>query len=142
MLDVAPTELMLVALVALLVIGPKDLPRVMHHVGKWVGRAKGMAAQFRSGFDAMTREFELEEMEKAWAKENERIMREHPNIEATPADPPHAATKTEASAPALEIATVESATSDAVSEAVEAQVREVPTAAAPVDPTSKLDSAL
>ena len=35
MLDVAPTELLLVAVVALLVIGPKDLPRAMRFVGKW-----------------------------------------------------------------------------------------------------------
>lgn len=78
MFDVAPTELLMVALVALLVIGPKDLPRVMRVVGKWVGKARGMARQFRSGFDAMVREAELEDMEKTWAKENERIMSEHP----------------------------------------------------------------
>jgi sec-independent protein translocase protein TatB len=78
MLDVAPTELLLVAVVALLVIGPKDLPRAMRFVGKWVGKARGVARQFRSGFDAMVRESELAEMEQQWAAENERIMREHP----------------------------------------------------------------
>jgi sec-independent protein translocase protein TatB len=78
MLDVAPTELLLVAVVALLVIGPKDLPKAMRFVGKWVGKARGVARQFRSGFDAMVRESELAEMEKQWAAENERIMREHP----------------------------------------------------------------
>ena len=78
MFDIAPTELLLVALVALVVIGPKDLPRVMRVVGQWVGRARGVARQFRSGFDEMVRQAELEEMEKKWAAENERIMREHP----------------------------------------------------------------
>lgn len=78
MLDVAPTELLLVAVVALLVIGPKDLPKAMRFVGKWVGKARGVARQFRSGFDTMIRESELAEMEKQWAAENERIMREHP----------------------------------------------------------------
>ncbi len=78
MFDVAPTELLLVAFVALVVIGPKDLPRVMRVVGQWVGRARGMARHFRAGFDTMVREAELEEMEKKWAHENERIMREHP----------------------------------------------------------------
>ena len=78
MLDVAPTELLLVAIVALLVIGPKDLPKAMRFVGKWVGKARGVARQFRSGFDTMVREAELEEMEKKWAEENARIMREHP----------------------------------------------------------------
>jgi sec-independent protein translocase protein TatB len=78
MFDVAPTELMLVALVALVVIGPKDLPRLMRTVGYWVGRARGVARHFRSGMDEMMRQAELEEMEKRWKEENERIMREHP----------------------------------------------------------------
>ena len=77
MFDVAPTEFLLVAVVALLVIGPKDLPKAMRVVGYWVGRMRGVARQFRSGFDSMVREAELEEMEKRWAAENERIMREH-----------------------------------------------------------------
>lgn len=78
MLDIAPSELLLVAFVALVVIGPKDLPKAMRVVGYWVGRARGVARQFRSGFDTMVREAELEEMEKRWAEENARIMREHP----------------------------------------------------------------
>lgn len=80
MFDVAPTELMLVAVIALVVIGPKDLPRVMRVVGQWVARARGVARQFRSGFDEMVRESELAEMEEKWRAENERIMREHPAI--------------------------------------------------------------
>ncbi len=95
MFDIAPTELMVVALVALLVIGPKDLPKAMRFVGHWVGRARGVARQFRSGFDTMVREAELAEMEKKWAEENARIMREHPPtppvasepVEATPSLP-------------------------------------------------------
>ena len=78
MLDIGWSELLLCAIVALVVIGPKDLPRAMRTAGRFVGRARGMARHFRTGFDAMVREAELEEMEKAWARENERIMREHP----------------------------------------------------------------
>lgn len=85
MFDVASSELMLVVLVALLVIGPKDLPRVLRVVGKWVGKARGVAAHFRSGFDEMIRQSELEELEKKWKAENERIMRAHPA--ETPVDP-------------------------------------------------------
>lgn len=77
MFDVAPTELLLVAVIALLVIGPKDLPKAMRVVGYWVGRMRGVARQFRAGFDTMVREAELEEMEKRWAAENARIMAEH-----------------------------------------------------------------
>ena len=78
MFDIAPQELLLVGIVALLVIGPKDLPKAMRFVGYWVSRARGVARQFRSGFDSMMREAELQEMEKKWAEENARIMREHP----------------------------------------------------------------
>lgn len=87
MFDIAPTELLIIALVTLVVIGPKDLPRVMRTVGNWVGKARGMARHFRSGIDTMIRESELEEMEKKWREENERIMREHP-MPAHPALPP------------------------------------------------------
>ncbi|MEG8044619.1 Sec-independent protein translocase protein TatB [Sphingomonas sp. LR59] len=82
MFDIAPSEFLLVAFVALVVIGPKDLPKAMRVVGYWVGKARGVARQFRSGFDSMVREAELEEMEKRWASENERIMREHPQTSA------------------------------------------------------------
>lgn len=77
MFDIAPSEFLLFAIVALVVIGPKDLPKAMRVAGYWVGRARGVARQFRSGFDNMVQEAELAEMEKKWAAENERIMREH-----------------------------------------------------------------
>jgi len=99
-LDVAPTELLLVALVALVVIGPKDLPRVMRTVGYWVGRARGMARHFRSGFDEMVRQAELEEMEKKWAAENARIMAEHQDeMETTGMTPLPAPPETETKSP-------------------------------------------
>jgi len=80
MFGIDSAELLVVAIVALVIIGPKDLPRVMRTVGQWVGRARGMARHFRSGIDTMIREAELEEMEKKWRDENERIMREHPML--------------------------------------------------------------
>lgn len=78
MLDFNFAEMAVVAVVALVVIGPKDLPKALRVVGYWVGKARGVARQFRSGFDEMIREAELAEMEKKWQAENERIMREHP----------------------------------------------------------------
>ncbi len=87
MFDVAPTELLLVIVVALVVIGPKDLPKAMRFVGKWVGKARGMARHFRAGLDTMMREAELEELEKQWREQNEAIMREFPRI-GDESDPP------------------------------------------------------
>ncbi len=81
MFDVAPTELLLVVVVALVVIGPKDLPKAMRFVGKWMGKARGMARHFRAGLDTMMREAELEELEKQWREQNDAIMREFPRID-------------------------------------------------------------
>ena len=78
MFGVDSTELAVVAILALIFIGPKDLPRVMRTVGYWVGRLRGMARHFTSGLENMMREAELEEMEKKWREENERIMMLHP----------------------------------------------------------------
>ena len=78
MFDVASSEVILLGVVALLVIPPKDLPKAMRVAGHWIGKVRGVASQFRSGFDTMLRESELQDMEKKWAAENERIMREHP----------------------------------------------------------------
>ncbi len=71
-------ELLIIAVVALVVIGPKDLPRAMRTIGNFVARARGMARHFRTGFDTMIREAELEEMDQKWKADNARIMRDHP----------------------------------------------------------------
>ena len=78
MFDVNPTELLLLGAVAVAVIPPKDLPRAMRFAGQWIGKARGMARHFQSGIDEMIRQAELDEIEKKWREENERIMREHP----------------------------------------------------------------
>ena len=85
MFDIAWSEFMLIGAVALVVIGPKDLPKAMRVVGYWVGKIRGVARQFRSGFDDMVREAEFAEMEKKWAEENARIMREFPSADTPPA---------------------------------------------------------
>lgn len=87
MFDIAPTELLLVVVVALVAIGPKDLPKAMRFVGKWMGKARGMARHFRSGLDTMMREAELEELEKQWREQNEAIMREFPRVDGVDAPP-------------------------------------------------------
>jgi sec-independent protein translocase protein TatB len=85
MFGVDTSELLLIAVVALVFIGPKDLPRAMRTVGRWVGKIRGMARHFTAGVEAMVRESELEEMEKQWREENERIMREFPgNVDVMP----------------------------------------------------------
>ena len=64
MFDIAWSELALIAAVALIVIGPKDLPRVMRSVGQWTRKARAMAAEFQRNVDEMIREAELDEVRR------------------------------------------------------------------------------
>jgi sec-independent protein translocase protein TatB len=69
MFDFGWSEMMVILVVALLVIGPKDLPRVAREVGKWAAKARSMARDFQRSLDEMAREAELQdikaELEKA-----------------------------------------------------------------------------
>jgi sec-independent protein translocase protein TatB len=100
MFGVDTTELLLIAVIALLFIGPKDLPMAMRTAGRWIGKVRGMARHFTSGIETMVRESELEEMEKQWRQENDRIMREFPALTADPAADAKAYLGNPASAPA------------------------------------------
>lgn len=88
MFGIDSTEFLVIVIIAVIVIGPKDLPRALYKVGQIVGKAQGMARHFRTGIDAMVREVELEELEKKWAAQNKRIMEDHPPAPATDALPP------------------------------------------------------
>ncbi|MEQ8412737.1 MAG: Sec-independent protein translocase protein TatB [Erythrobacter sp.] len=75
MFDIGAAELLVIIIVAVLVIGPKDMPRAMRTAGRWIGKVRRVSAHFRTGIDAMVREAELEDMEKKWKAQNEEIMR-------------------------------------------------------------------
>ena len=60
-------ELLIVGALALIVIGPKDLPRMMRAVGKFVGQARGMAREFQRSMDDAAREVDLQEFKDAKA---------------------------------------------------------------------------
>lgn len=65
MFDVGWTEMAVIALIALVVIGPKDLPGAMRTVGHWVRKIRMVARDFQSNLDDMIRESELDEARKA-----------------------------------------------------------------------------
>lgn len=75
MFDIGAAELLVIIIVAVIVIGPKDMPLAMRTAGRWIGKVRKVSAHFRTGIDAMVREAELEEMEKKWKAQNEEIMR-------------------------------------------------------------------
>ena len=57
-------ELLVIAIVALIVVGPKDLPKLMQSCGRFVAKARAMAGEFTSAFDEMARETEMDELRK------------------------------------------------------------------------------
>jgi sec-independent protein translocase protein TatB len=57
-------ELVVIALFALVIVGPKDLPVLLRQLGKFTGKVRGMAQEFRASFDEMARQSELDELRK------------------------------------------------------------------------------
>jgi len=62
MFDFSGSELLIIAIVALVVIGPKDLPKVLRGLGKWAAKARAVAREFQSSIDQMIRESELADL--------------------------------------------------------------------------------
>ncbi len=65
MFDIGWPEMAVVAVIALIIIGPKDLPRILRYAGRWAGKARRMAREFQRNFDDMVRESELDEVKKS-----------------------------------------------------------------------------
>ncbi len=80
MFDIAASEVLVVIIVAILVIGPKDMPAALRAVGRWIGKIRRVSGHFRSGLDTMIREAEMEDMERKWREQNRAIMAAHPDI--------------------------------------------------------------
>jgi sec-independent protein translocase protein TatB len=64
MFDIGWSEIMVIAVVAIVVIGPKDLPRAMRTVGRWSGKMKRMGREFQNQFNEAIREAELDDVKK------------------------------------------------------------------------------
>ena len=64
MLDIGWQELFIIAAFAIVVVGPKDLPRLLKTVMAWVRKARGLAREFQSGVDEMVREADLDDLKK------------------------------------------------------------------------------
>src|SRR5271165_5675910 len=57
-------EAVVIALLALVIVGPKDLPILMRRLARWVNKVRGMAAEFRMSFDELARQSELDELRR------------------------------------------------------------------------------
>lgn len=58
------SEILVLGVIALLVVGPKDLPLMLRKLGRWMAKLRGMAQEFRSGFDELARQAELDELKR------------------------------------------------------------------------------
>lgn len=65
MFDLGWQEFVLIALVAVVVVGPKDLPRVIRTVGQWIRKARSLASEFQGSLEEMARESELDDVRKS-----------------------------------------------------------------------------
>ena len=84
MFGIDAPELLVIVIVAIVVIGPKDLPLALRTAGRWIGKMRRVSAHFRSGLDTMIREAEMEEMERKWKEQNEAVMKAHPPVHMEP----------------------------------------------------------
>src|SRR3954452_20995733 len=66
MFDIGWSELVVIAVVALIAIGPKELPGVLRMVGQWMGKARKMAGEFQGQFQEAMREAEMADLKKSF----------------------------------------------------------------------------
>lgn len=78
MFDIGASEVLVIVIVAIIVIGPKELPQALRQAGRWIGKMRRMSNHFRSGLDEMVRQAEIEEMEEKWSQRNKEIMAKYP----------------------------------------------------------------
>ncbi len=62
--EIGASELLVIAIVALIVVGPKDLPLLLRRFGQFMAKVRGMANEFRASFDEMARQSELDDLRK------------------------------------------------------------------------------
>ena len=66
MFDIGWSELLVIAVVALIAIGPKELPGVLRTIGQWMGKARRMAAEFQGHFNEAMREAEMADLKRSF----------------------------------------------------------------------------
>lgn len=84
MFDIGWSELLVIGIVTLLVVGPRDLPRMLKTLGVWTGKARAMAREFQSGVNDMIRESELDQIRRDAEKAARDFEEEARTIDPTP----------------------------------------------------------
>lgn len=139
------SHMLLVLVVALVVVGPKDLPKLMRKMGQWTAKARGMADQFRRSFDDMARQSELDELRKeldelrntrplAGVEQQFNEALTGPAVSLDPEPTPEAATADPAAQPAASVEAAAAETVAAETAAVAATSEPAPAVASEQQP--------
>ncbi|MDP6345030.1 MAG: Sec-independent protein translocase protein TatB [Alphaproteobacteria bacterium] len=98
MLDIGWSEMLMIAVVAIVVIGPRELPRTLRTIGQWIAKARSITREFQSSINDMIAESELDDIRKSADKlrsfdpedyANEQLDPTGPTDLAGPTAPPH-----------------------------------------------------
>jgi sec-independent protein translocase protein TatB len=112
MFDIGWTELFVIGVVALIAIGPKELPGVLRSLGQWMGKIRRMAAEFQGQFQEAMREAEMEDLKKHVDSLTDPLESVRKEVEAAtafedrPASSPAASDDTSPASPAAAETTV------------------------------------
>ena len=64
MFDIGWTEMVMIIIVLIVVVGPKELPRMLYHIGQWIGRVRRVARQLQDGIEQMAHEAGVDDLKK------------------------------------------------------------------------------
>lgn len=81
MFDMGWSELLLVAVLAIVFVGPKDLPKLMRTLGQYAAKMRGMAREFQNSFEDLARETELDDLRKEVANLRDTAMKPLSNLD-------------------------------------------------------------
>jgi sec-independent protein translocase protein TatB len=105
MFDIGWSELLLVAVLAIIFVGPKDLPRMMRTVGQYTAKVRRMAREFQTSFEDMARESELDELRREVSDLRQHTMQPLTSMKASIENPAPAAPQADEAGPAPRIET-------------------------------------
>ena len=133
MFDIGWSELLVIGVVAVVVVGPKELPRLMRTFGHYTGKIRAMASDFQRQFEEAVRETEIDEVRKAMQDFHAQAS----EAASPPVDKPLMTPKPVAPAPAAALAPAPAAAAVAPAPKAKAKARRKPKPAADAMPANK-----
>lgn len=133
MFDLAWTEMLVIAVITILVVGPKDLPKVMRSIGAIINKARSFSAKFQSDIDALARETEIDDLRKQARAYQDRFRQQQMALEQDFLDPATGAQRSAAKPPPAATASSASVDSASPQAAPAPDPKPVPASVTPAD---------